>query len=193
MKIDLFVMDTAKRSQERVAVESVAADWWVECSRASTHEFNLTHIQPRSVSAHLDFAREARQKAFTCPGTDIFILTDNDILPFSAKHIDNGLQVLIDNPQFAILSLWPEPHTFRSIELDGREAINNEDILETYSVGAMRFCRKIPSLVAPFDSRKGYDGVFCRHLWKERGMRVGYLKRSRAFHLGSHCTTLWVD
>jgi hypothetical protein len=136
---------------------------------------------------------EAGQAAFTEEGSDIFILTDDDMLPFTAEQVKSGIEEIEKRTDFAILSAWPEPHVMVPIELPGRQAVEDSEVMETYSCGGMRFCRKIPGLVAPELYVKGYDGVFCRHLWSEHGMRVGYLKNTRAFHLGAHCTTLWKD
>jgi hypothetical protein len=139
------------------------------------------------------FPIRARQAVFTEEGSDIFILTDDDMLPFTAEQVKAGIEEIEKRTEFAILSAWPDPHTMISIGLPGREAVNDDEVMETYSCGGMRFCRKVPGLVAPESYVKGYDGVFCRHLWSEHGMRVGYLKNTRAFHLGAHCTTLWKD
>lgn len=188
--VDLFVMDTDHCSAIRRKVEEVAAHWWSSIEQQLDIKFNLHHMDRRG-RTKLEFAYDARQEAFTCPGTDIFILTDNDMLPFSGEHIKAGLDSIRENFQFAILSAWPEPHTFVPIELPQRVAINDHELMETYSAGGFRFCRKVPGLEAPQKLVTGYDGVFCRHLWSEHGKRVGYLKGSRAFHLGAHCTTLW--
>lgn len=191
--IDVFVMDTLKKSPTRSRVETVAAVWWCSATKDLPFRVNLTHIRPNESVNGYEFAINARQMVFTCPGSDLFILTDNDMLPFSADHVAKGVETIRNNPEFAILSAWPDPHDFRKIALQDREPIETDKILETYSCGGMRFCRKVPGLSAPGDQVKGYDGVFCRHLWSEHGMRVGYMKQSRAFHLGAHCTTLWVD
>ena len=102
------------------------------------------------------------------------------MLPFTADQVEFGLKAIESFGGYAILSAWSEPAKFAKIDLPDRETQENESLLETYSVGGFRFCRKIPELVAPQELVKGYDGVFCRHLWKEHGYRVGYLKKSRA-------------
>jgi len=190
-EVDLFVMDTEHDDEVRAQIESVAAHWWHAIEKDLDVKVNLRHIKPEGKSRGLQYAIDVRQTVFTCPGTEIFILTDNDMLPFSAEQVEAGLEMIWMMGHFAILSAWPDPAEFAKIDLPDRKPQENEDLLETYSVGAFRFCRKIPGLAAPQELVKGYDGVFCRHLWKEHGYRVGYLKKSRAFHLGNHCTTLW--
>tara|TARA_R110000851_G_scaffold251036_1_gene403526 strand:- start:313 stop:882 length:570 start_codon:yes stop_codon:yes gene_type:complete len=188
--IDYFQMPSWNPSRERKEIESVAFDW---CSGL---ELNLKHFSlplPDSGGSQLQHAIDMRQHVFTCPGSDIFILTDSDMLPFTKEQVDLGIKTITENPEFAILSAWPEPHWIDSIKLEGREVIKTADINETYSCGGMRFCRKVPGLVCPPDLVKGYDGRFCRHLWREHGMRVGYMPKVKAFHLGAHCSTLWGD
>lgn len=190
-EVDLFVMDTEHDDDVRTQIENIAAHWWHAIEKDLNVKVNLRHIKPEGESRGLQYAIDVRQTVFTCPGTEFFILTDNDMLPFTAKQVRIGLNTIDSLEDFAILSAWPDPAEFAKIDLPGRETLENNVLLETYSVGAFRFCRKIPELVAPQELVKGYDGVFCRHLWKEHGYRVGYLKKSRAFHLGNHCTTLW--
>lgn len=192
MKIDLFIMENSSDNPERKSIELTTKYWWESIFKGSVFEFGVNHLPPCLFDSG-KIAQQMRQHAFMHSKSDFFILTDNDMLPYNAKQLDHGIKMLIQSPDFAILSAWPDPHDFACIELEGRWPINNEEILETYSCGGMRFCRKIPGLVAPVDPRKGYDGVFCRHLWSEHKMRVGYLKKSRAFHLGANCSTLWVD
>jgi hypothetical protein len=191
--IDVFVMETNSVSETRQMVENIAGRWHGEVEKGCDFRLNFRTIFPHRYNPNPMFAAKARQEAFTCEGSEIFILTDNDMLPFNAEHIKIGIEAITDSPDFAILSAWPEPHWIDSIELPGRTAINNDHVLEAYSVGGFRFCRKIPELIAPLDDRKGYDGVFCRHLWDAHQKRVGYLKHSKAFHLGAHCTELWKD
>lgn len=184
--IDYFSMPSFGPSPEREAIDEVAFDW----SRSLNLDVSLVGIPPRA-EGQLQFAIDIRQHCFTCEGSDIFILSDSDMLPFTKEQVELGIRTLEENPEFAILSAWPEPHWIDSIQLEGRQVINNDDIQETYSCGGFRFCRKVPGLTCPPDLVKGYDGRFCRHLWKEYGMRVGYLKKVKAFHLGAHCSTLW--
>jgi hypothetical protein len=191
MQVDMFVMDTDRSDAKREKIEHIAADWWINIEKDLGVDINLRHIKPKGKSRGLQYAIDVRQTVFTCPGSDIFILADNDMLPFSAKQVEGGLMMMDEMKDFAILSAWPDPADFAKIALPGRETIENDYLLETYSVGAFRFCRKIHDLKAPQELVKGYDGVFCRHLWREHGYRVGYLKKTRAFHLGNYCTTLW--
>jgi hypothetical protein len=191
--IDVFVMGTPYNGELRSAIEFASNSWAFSVSKLIDIEFKFIPISPMRKPYGDRFPVGIRQEAFTCEGSEIFILTDSDMIPFSAEQVKMGINALKARPDFAILSAWPDPHDMISIDLPGRKAINDDEIMETYSVGGWRFCRKVPGLVAPEDSRKGYDGVFCRHLWDEHRMRVGYLKKSRAFHLGAHCTTLWKD
>lgn len=192
-EVDIFVMGTGSDRPARKAIENVTATWWLSIEPSIGVKLNVRHINPSRESSGLQFPIDTRQIAFTCSGTEIFILTDNDMLPFTGEHVMNGLQAIEDNKSFAILSAWPDPAKFANIKLKGRDTLENDTLLETYSCGGMRFCRKIPSLKCPQVPIKGYDGVFCRHLWDEHAYRVGYLKESRAFHLGNNCTTLWTD
>jgi hypothetical protein len=187
---DYFIMPSWNPTVERTVLESATSDW-LDSLDLPANKINM----PRSGwgISQLQAAIDIRQHCFTCPGSDIFILTDSDMLPFTKEQVELGIETITANPEFAILSAWPEPHWIDSIQLEGRQVINSDDIQETYSCGGMRFCRKVPGLVCPPDLVKGYDGRFCRHLWREHGMRVGYLKKVKAFHLGAHCSTLWGD
>lgn len=140
----------------------------------------------------LDFAVRARKLAFEESNSDLFVLSDNDIVPFNAQAVSVGLDQLDQNDEFAILSAMPQPHTIKPMsKLDGRTPIVNHHILEHYACGGLRFCRRVNGLQMPDDRIPGYDGKFCRYLWSGHGKRVGYLKQANAFHLGTHCTSLW--
>jgi len=184
--IDYFVMEDYPNTIYRQDVHHVCNHW----REATNPELNVNFIDFNK-DEQLQHAIDVRQRVFTCEGSDIFILTDSDMLPFTKEQVELGIETLKENPEFAILSAWPEPHWIDSIQLEGRQVVNNEDVQETYSCGGFRFCRKVPGLICPPDLVKGYDGRFCRHLWREHGMRVGYLKKVKAFHLGAHCSTLW--
>lgn len=188
---DYFEMPSWNPSVQRVVLESAANDW-VKSLGLDCSSVEFKHVDNRkSGVGQLQYAINTRQHCFTCEGSEIFILSDSDMLPFTKEQVELGIQTIEDNPEFAILSAWPEPHWIDSIQLEGRQVVNNEDVQETYSCGGFRFCRKVPGLICPPDLVKGYDGRFCRHLWREHGMRVGYLKKVKAFHLGAHCSTLW--
>ena len=185
--IDFFIMETRPHNEYRDHIESVSNRW------IRGMGFRPILITPREKIDPLQFQIDARQQVFTSGGSEIFVLSDNDMLPFDEEHIQIGIQQITDNVEFAIISAWPDPHRIMCIDLPGRDAIENESLLESYAVGGLRFCRKVPGLKSPQVLKKGYDGVFCRHLWSEHGLRVGYSKVSRAFHLGANCTTLWTE
>lgn len=198
--IDIFVMEShCSLSQPGRGPITDVSNKWNYAIRKQLMEIGIkleyVKMKPSPVNfcSREQFPIRARQAAFTEEGSDIFILTDDDMLPFTAEQVKSGIEEIEKRTDFAILSAWPDPHTMVPIELPGRQAVDDSDVMETYSCGGMRFCRKIPGLAAPESYVKGYDGVFCRHLWSEHGMRVGYLKNTRAFHLGTHCTTLWKD
>lgn len=154
---------------------------------------NLRMIENGREEDGLDFTVRARQFAFENSSSDLFVLSDNDIVPFNVQAVAVGLDQLERNEEFAILSAMPQPHTIKPMSrLDGRDPIINHHILEHYACGGFRFCRKMNNLIMPSDRIPGYDGKFCRYLWESHNMRVGYLKQSNAFHLGTHCTSLWV-
>lgn len=202
LDVDMFVMDYFPGSkalseawQERGMIQKVAKRWLehiAENCLANGLRLNLQTIENEPFEDGLDFTVRARKHAFEMSSTGLFILSDNDMLPYTAESIQQGIEVLMTMPEFAILSAWPEPHSLKPIELPGRTAVNDEFVMEHYSCGGFRFCRKIDGeLNMPEDRIPGYDGKFCRYLWDQHRMKVGYLKKCRAMHLGTHCTSLW--
>ena len=189
--LDVFIIEGPRGNAIRRDIESVALHWWKSIIKDDPDYLNFRFIEMNEDEDPLDFAIRARQYAFTCSGSDVFILTDNDMLPFSMEDIKAGVDVITEYESFFQLSAMPKPHTIKLIRLDRYRQINNDHIMEHYSSGGLRFCHKVPELQAPLEKVKGYDGVFCRHLYDKHGMKCGYLKGSNAFHLGAHCSTLW--
>lgn len=195
--VDLFIIDYFPGSRqletewlERGKIQKVADEWMGHIvADCQSRGIRVTRrpIRNQPFEDGLDFTVRARAHAFSCEGTEVFILADNDMLPFTADDIEEGLNVIDTREDFAILSSMPEPHTIRPIPL----AENSEQIMEHYACGGFRFCRKVRNLSMPEDRVPGYDGIFCRKLKHMYGRKCGYLKRSRAFHLGAHCTSLW--
>ena len=126
MEIDMFVMDNENHGVMRSRIEHIAVDWWINIEKDLGIEINLRHIKPEGKSRGLQYAIDVRQTVFTCPGSDIFILADNDMLPFSAKQVEGGLMMMDEMKDFAILSAWPDPADFAKNALPGRETIEND-------------------------------------------------------------------
>lgn len=196
--VDMFVIDywPSARSLtpawiERGRIQKTASAWRnsiVEQCLANGVRITVKLIENEPFEDGLDFTVRARKHAFDNAETELFILSDNDMLPYDADVIENGLSQLEEHEDFAILSAMPSPHDIHCL----RGYILTEDILEHYACGGFRFCRKLEKeLVMPECSGPGYDGIFCRYLKAEHGKSVGYLRRCKAFHLGAHCTTLW--
>lgn len=195
--VDLFIIDYFPSSKqlgaewlERGKIQKVAAEWVqhiiADCQSRGIR-LNKRPIRNQPFEDGLEFTVRARLDAFTGDGTDVFILADNDMLPFTADDVEEGINLIESRDDFAILSAMPEPHAINPAQL----MENSERVLEHYACGGFRFCRKVRHLSMPPDRVPGYDGIFCRKLKHTYGKKCGYLKQSRAFHLGTHCTSLW--
>jgi len=201
--VDLFVMDYFPAGKQlgtkwlnRGQIHNVAKNWLdatKDACLADGLRLNIRTIENDEYETGLDFTVRARKEAFDTATTEVFILTDNDMLPYNSGHVKSGVNVLSERKDFAILSAWPSPHTIIPLkELPGRIPYNNDLVMEHYSCGGFRFCRKQDFPIEMPEIRvEGYDGHFCRSLWENYQLRVGYLKQAKAFHLGTHCTSLW--
>lgn len=149
--------------------------------------------------------------------TDIYVLADDDCLPQAEPFLDEGVRILEEHSDFAILSMMPTnckinpwkpdvllvkgvpmtnigPGGFVQVEdySDVRPLIPYEDadVMEHVSVGGIRFCRKGCLEEWPPFVGPGYDREQCDAL-RAAGFRVGYFKNLTMLHLGEGYSQTW--
>ncbi len=134
--------------------------------------------------------------------SDIYILTDDDMLPMSKTIISDGLALMAKYPEFGILSAFPasasihpwmpEKYEWEAAAQRGmaRFPIVNDDVMEHVSVGGLRFCRKGIVQKWPDFTGPGYDKEHCEAI-RVAGYRVGYMLNVKANHLGEGFSTTW--
>lgn len=174
---------TLSDARPRARIRVVTQEWWKDFG------FNVTmlgnwnfHVEPRP------FRRVIRDYCFNNSPTELFVLVDDDMLPFSQNTVKRGFEMLEKYPEYAILSAMPRPHKIREQGVAGYHVA--DDVFEATSVGGLRFCRRIEGLQAPKFDGDGYDFQFGEYL-RSLGRKVGYARECEAFHLGTNGTTVW--
>lgn len=174
---------TCPITEERKSIaQSCLAIWKVM-------DVELTVLSPYSLfCSKSDFQRQRRIVADELAKRDVYILADDDCIP---HNIDKGIRALRSHPDFGILSLWPENANIVRWTPEGYEIQEDLEVMEHYSVGGIRICRKGAMLKGwPQQSGLGYDAEHCDAL-RASGWRVGYSQHSRMFHLGEGKSEVW--
>lgn len=93
-------------------------------------------------------------------------------------------------PQFAIISLTPSNATINPWTPEGYTPTLADDIMEHFSVGGIRLCRKGVVRDWPMQDGRGYDALHARAI-RKAGYRVGLAREFKYNHLGEGYSTVW--
>jgi hypothetical protein len=183
-KLEVFFC-TAPQSEGRSAIAAGMLDWW------RSQDVRLRVVTPELAGCELEkFQRWRRIYSDVMAGSDIYILTDDDMQPVTDWRI--GVEAMIEHEDFAIISAFPANCTINRWTPEDYDTYEDLDVMEHHSVGGLRVMRR-GSMVKgwPKQDGIGYDGIHCESL-RESGFRVGYAQHFRAIHLGEGCSDIWL-
>lgn len=182
---EVFIPDCGSVDNLRDKIECISHDW---IERTSPFPIRIIH-KPADMT-YLRFNRFWRREAMRRASDDCYLLIDSDIVAFTKKDFIRGLEILRTREDFAMLAAYPFPNTIADWKPTDCTPIKHDEIMEHYSCGGFRFCRKIEIEFPDSSKTRGYDSIYCKAI-RESGMKVGYLKNVNAFHIGQHCSHLW--
>lgn len=148
------------------------------------------HIHPLYGYDVPDFQRTRRMDADKLAPTDIYVLTDDDMLPIGEDFIARGVALMQKYPGFGMLSALPTNAMIQFWNPENHKPLVNDEVMEHYSVGGLRFCRRGIVKKWPVQNGKGYDADHCAAI-RDAGYSVGYMRDVRANHLGEGFSTIW--
>ena len=135
---------------------------------------------------HDDGIRETRLRAEKEATSDIYIFTDDDVLPFGKDWIAHGTRILLAHPEYALASTQS---VIKEEMLNLSHAQEEADIFEARCVGAPLWVRKgilgddLPDF--PFrDECVALDAYVLKKNYKSE-----IINDIRHHHLGFGCTT----
>ena len=173
--------------------DSERAEMGVKCMERWSNEPGVRHIVLRPEDCQVspeEFQSVRRVVADMMGQSEFYILADDDCLPQDEPFIEQALQIMRDNSDFGILSLFPANCAIQAWTPEDYEPRNTDDILEHHSVGGIRICRRGVITEWPEQTGRGYDAEQCAAV-RAAGYRVGYFKRFHMEHLGEGKTTVW--
>lgn len=173
-------------------------------------------LRPR-VGYGQEFQHERRKIAEIDSRSDIYVVADDDCFPQAEPFLAEGVRILEEHPEFAILSMMPSNAKINPWRPPGREyeipsrsivesisdgpftvdgvyelraVYEDDDVMEHVSVGGIRFCRRGCLEEWPPFTGPGYDREQADAL-RAAGYRVGYFKHLKMNHLGEGYSTVW--
>lgn len=184
--IDVFLCHVPVNA-ERIAMYSRVRAYWLQ------QPVRLTTLTPDKLGCSArDFQRLRRAYADRKSTSSIYLLSDDDCLPISPSEWRKGLDALIHNRDFGILSALPTNAKINSWKPERYTPVYSSSVMEHHSVGGLRFCRarllgKWPALTG-----SGYDSEHCAALRSlTPPWRVGYATDCRIEHLGEGKSIVW--
>lgn len=136
------------------------------------------------------FQKERRVYADKVAEGPFYVVADDDCIP-EKGWLEKAVNIMLWHPTFAILSLWPQNASIQRWTPEGYTPYEDHDVIEHYSVGQIRVCRKgiLREWPAMDVDSKAYDNIQCQAI-RDAGYRVGYFKNLKVTHLGEGKTTL---
>lgn len=186
--IDVFVCSIENSDELRMGMaETCEARWQqVQGVRLIGIYDTMLHCSP------LGFQRSRRIFADEEATGEVYIVADDDCLLPADFDLDDCLRVFKAHPNFSTLSLLPSNANIMPWTPAGYIPEDTPDVMEHYSAGQVRFCRKGHMQVwPPMSGSPGYDAIHGEQIRKQGG-RVGYFKNFKALHLGEGFSQCWV-
>jgi len=148
-------------------------------------------ISPLSIEcAPEEFQRKRRMYAEAHADSSIYVLTDDDCLLGPESPLKTMTGLMKSYSGFDMLSLMPSNANIVPWTPEGYTAFLDDNVMEHYSVGGIRFCRKGAVKYWPEQTQKGYDWDHC-HAIREDGGLVGYARKVTMNHCGEGFSTVW--
>jgi len=172
--------------------EQIRTFFWLACNSRWRSEGGVTINDVEIHPDVWDSQKKRRVIAEEDAEEDIYVLADDDCLPQAEPFLEEGVRILEEHPEFAILSMMPtnaKINPWRPAPTD-YVVHEDDDVMEHVSVGGIRFCRKGCLTEWPPFTGPGYDREHCDAL-REAGYRVGYFKNLKMLHLGEGYSTVW--
>ena len=178
--IDAF-MCTCARDRLRQGLAQATEERLKQCAGLS-----LRLVRPPY--SDLDFRIRRRQVCEELSRTPVYLVADDDVLPFDDEFALKGLEIMERNPSFGMVMLRP-----KWVEVNDVAWGENPDIAERGSeVGGLYLIRKglvtsWPEIVKPEDGWNNWE----RDKLSEQGLKVGMFRNLWYLHTGVGFSTLW--
>lgn len=122
--------------------------------------------------------------------TDVYIMTDDDVMPLGLEFIKRGLKMMEDNPEYTILTARLLPETLDNIN----ELSNSQGIIDHPHItsGGLNFVRKGPvaEVLRPH-MLQFFDDSKATYWLREKGYKIGVMRDVYANHIGTGVSTIW--
>ena len=134
----------------------------------------------------LEFRVKRRQIAESLSTTPIYLIADDDILPFDKDFIEKGLEVMKRNPEYMAVM-------YRPIGLNLYTYGGNDEIEEYDEVGGLWLVRKGVVTTWPdiYTYEMGWNANWETKIIHSKGYKTGIFKKLGCNHLGLGFSTLF--
>lgn len=176
---------TCPQTERRQDIASTCQAIW------EVMDVELTVLTPQRIGcSDFDFQKKRRMVADLWATNDIYVLTDDDCIPYD---IEKAVHALHAHPEFGIISLWPQNATIQLWTPESYQVLEDLEVTEHHDVGGVRICRKGSMQKGwPPQYRRGYDAEHCEAI-RASGYRVGYSQHARMMHLCEGDSSLYVS
>ncbi len=179
---DVFVCSCAADDIRKGLRDAVYARWVLE------PDTNVMLLTPKIVGCtNPQFQGMRRPWIEQRAQSDIYVMAEDDCMPWGTKFVEKGVDVLRRHLEFAVLSplLLPYPEVPSMIEWP--------ECYEGITSGGINFTRKgiLKDMIVPTDSV--FDEGGQAGFLKRAGWRTGWMKDVKQLHLGATLSTIWPD
>ena len=145
-------------------------------------------IQPFLLAcSHKEFQGQRRPWIEHQAESPIYIMAEDDVMPWGPDFVERGVAVLNRHPEFAVLSplLLPFPEKPTMWE--------DDECYEGITSGGINFTRKGVMADMQVPENELFDESSQAGWLKRHGWKTGWMKKVRALHLGAGHSTIWPD
>ena len=107
--------------------------------------------------AHYEFQRDRRIRAEDIAKSDIYVLSDDDILPKAHEAIVQAEDCMRRHPQFGMLAFNHDG----AILCPAGDGYRDGEVVETLNCGGLRLIRRGCIKQWPIQTRRWYDAEHC--------------------------------
>ena len=141
-------------------------------------------LSSKSLMQYQGMRRTMVESQATSP---IYIMAEDDVMPWGPDFVERGVAVLNRHPEFAVLSplLFPFPEKPTMWE--------DDECYEGITSGGINFTRKGVMADMQVPENELFDESSQAGWLKRHGWKTGWMKKVRALHLGAGHSTIWPE
>jgi len=151
----------------------------LECMDAEFWGETPWHSEVRLTNSPIPFATQSLQYAEEHANSDIYVICNDDNLPYGQDFVSKGLSIMDQYPDYGVIS---------GVVVNGEGSefeMNGPEVKEIHAVGGLVFLRK--GLVTEFPPLEDcfWDGERHKQV-VEKGFKSGYSRNLPYLHMGAH-------